>query len=164
VFFLTRKDGWLDVWDYYYRQNEIAFSHKVSDAPLTCIKVSYVGSGNQIIGGKYAAIGDQDGTVTILELCESLYTMQKNEKDIMTDIFTREMTKEKNLEALRRLQELEKKRVPKDMTAIHKKFEEKKSEEIKKVEERFDALLKQGDVEFTGEKYQEAAAEEHQGD
>lgn len=106
VFFLTRKDGWLDVWDYYYRQNEIAFSHKVSDAPLTCIKVSYVGSGNQIIGGKYAAIGDQDGTVTILELCESLYTLQKNEKDIMTDIFTREMTKEKNLEALRRLQEL----------------------------------------------------------
>lgn len=44
----------------------------------------------------------------------------------MTDIFTREMTKEKNLEALRRLQELEKKRVPKDMTAIQKKFEEKK--------------------------------------
>lgn len=97
VFFLTRKDGWLDVWDYYYRQNEIAFSHKVSDAPLTCIKVSHVGSGNQIVGGKYAAIGDQDGTVTILELCESLYTLQKNEKDIMTDIFTREMTKEKNL-------------------------------------------------------------------
>jgi dynein intermediate chain 2 len=49
------------------------------------------------LGGKLAAIGDQDGTVTILELCESLYTMQKNEKDIMTDIFTREMTKEKNL-------------------------------------------------------------------
>lgn len=48
--------------------------------------------------------------------------MQKNEKEIMTDIFTREMTKEKNLEALRRLQDLEKKRVPKDMTAIHKKF------------------------------------------
>lgn len=59
------------------------------------------------------------------------------------------MTKEKNLEALRRLQELEKKRVPKDMTAIHKKFEEKKAEEIKKVEDRFEALLKQGaDYEF----------------
>jgi len=46
----------------------------------------------------------------------------------MTDIFTREMTKEKNLEALRRLQELEKKKVPKDMTSILKKFEEKKQE------------------------------------
>lgn len=79
----------MDVWDYYYRQNEIAFSHKVADAALTSIKISYTGSGNQIAGGKYTAIGDQDGTVTILELCESLYTLQKNEKEIMTDIFTR---------------------------------------------------------------------------
>lgn len=46
----------------------------------------------------------------------------------MTDIFTREMTKEKNLQALRRLQEMDKKRVPKDMTAIQKKFEQKKQE------------------------------------
>ena len=141
AFFLTRKDGWLDVWDYYYRQNEVAFSHKVSTAPLTSIKINYSGSGNQITGGKVAAIGDEDGTVTILELCESLYTMQKNERDIMTDIFTREMTKEKNLEALRRLQEMEKKRVPKDTAAIQKKIEERKAEEIAKVEERFAALL-----------------------
>ena len=21
LFFVTRKDGWLDIWDYYYRQN-----------------------------------------------------------------------------------------------------------------------------------------------
>ena len=54
------------------------------------------------------------------------------------------MTKEKNLEALRRLQEMEKKRVPKDMTAINKKFEEKKQEELSKVEERFSALLEGG--------------------
>jgi dynein intermediate chain 2 len=50
----------------------------VSNAPLTSIKISSIGSGNQITGGKLAAIGDDDGTVTILELCESLYTMQKN--------------------------------------------------------------------------------------
>lgn len=72
----------------------------------------------------------------------------------MTDIFTREMTKEKNLESLRRLQELDKKRVPKDMTAIQKKFEEKKADEIKKVENRFEALLKQGDFEFKKEEDQ----------
>ena len=63
------QDGQLDVWDYYYRQNEVAFSHKVSYAPLTSIKISYQGSGNQITGGKLVAIGDQDGTVTLLELC-----------------------------------------------------------------------------------------------
>ena len=67
--------------------------------------------------------------------------MQKNERDIMGDIFNREMVKEKNLEALRRLQEIEKKRVPKDMAAIQKKIEERKAEEIAKVEERFAALL-----------------------
>ena len=83
AFFLTRKDGWLDVWDYYFRQNELAFSHKVSETALTCIKISYTGTGNQIIGGKLAAIGDQDGTVTVLELSESMYMMQKRERDIM---------------------------------------------------------------------------------
>jgi len=73
----------------------------------------------------------------------------------MTDIFTREMTKEKNLEALRRLQEMEKKRVQKDMTSLQKKFEEKKVEEIKRVEERFEALLSNGDVEYKPEEKQE---------
>jgi dynein intermediate chain 2 len=70
------------------------------------------------------------------------------------------MTKEKNLEALRRLQELEKKKVPKDMTAIHKKFEEKKQEEIKRVEERFEALLKQGDGEFVNQEEKQEAPQQ----
>jgi dynein intermediate chain 2 len=42
LFFVTRKDGWLDVWDYYYRQNEVAISHKVSDGALTCIGINKV--------------------------------------------------------------------------------------------------------------------------
>jgi len=44
VFFITRRDGWMDVWDLYYRQNELAFSHKVSDTGLTCIKLNYSAS------------------------------------------------------------------------------------------------------------------------
>lgn len=52
----------------------------------------------------------------------------------MNEIFSREMIKEKNLEALRRLQELEKKRVPKDTTALQKKLEERQKEEIEKME------------------------------
>lgn len=119
----------------------MAFSHKVSDAPLTSIKISYQGSGNQITGGKLVAIGDQDGTVTMLELCESLYTLQKNERDIMGEIFNREMIKEKNLEAIRKLQELDKKKVPKDQTAARKKAEEKKAEMIKTAEDTFNELL-----------------------
>lgn len=30
VFFVTRTDGVVDIWDYYYRQNEVAYSHKAS--------------------------------------------------------------------------------------------------------------------------------------
>ena len=37
LFFLTRIDGFLDVWDFYYRQNEVAYSQKISDSPLTSI-------------------------------------------------------------------------------------------------------------------------------
>ena len=48
VFFVTRQDGVLDIWDYFYRQNDVALSHKLGDAggdshtrrfyllPLTC--------------------------------------------------------------------------------------------------------------------------------
>ena len=57
VFFLIRKDGWMDVWDYYYRQNEIAFSHKVSDTSLTCIKINNNGGASHN-AGKLVAIGD----------------------------------------------------------------------------------------------------------
>ena len=35
------------------------------------------------------AIGDQDGTVTLLELCDSLHMLQKNEREVMTEIFNR---------------------------------------------------------------------------
>ena len=35
VFFVTRMDGVVDIWDYFYRQNELAYSHKVQDANLS---------------------------------------------------------------------------------------------------------------------------------
>jgi len=56
-------DGFLDVWDFYYRQNEVAYSQKVSDAVLTNISVN----------STMAAIGDSDGTVHMMSLCRTLY-------------------------------------------------------------------------------------------
>lgn len=106
VFFVTRKDGWLDIWDYYYRQNEVAFSHKVSNASLTAIKLNTV-TGTNMIGlthpdvGKYAAIGDNNGTITLLELCQSLYEPQFQEKEIITEIFEREKKREEHLKGQR---------------------------------------------------------------
>jgi hypothetical protein len=32
-------DGVVDVWDYFYRQNEVAYSHKIGDCALSSISV-----------------------------------------------------------------------------------------------------------------------------
>ena len=45
--------------------------------------------------GKLCAIGDSDGTVTLLELCKTLYYPQAKEKSEITDMFNREQLKEK---------------------------------------------------------------------
>ena len=45
-----------------------------------------------------AAIGDSEGSITIIQLCEALYKEQPNEKELMAQIFEREQTREKNLE------------------------------------------------------------------
>jgi dynein intermediate chain 2, axonemal len=73
LFFLTRIDGFLDVWDFYYRQNECAYSQKISDSPLTSIAV------NQ----NMVAIGDAEGTVSIMSLCKPLYEIANKEKEVM---------------------------------------------------------------------------------
>ena len=105
-------DGFLDVWDFFYRQNEVAYSQKISDSPLTAISVQ----------GQMAAIGDADGTVSMMSLCRSLYdqTLQPKEKEIMATIFDREFRREKNLEMAKRQAEM-KKPAKKDNTVLEKK-------------------------------------------
>lgn len=99
LFFVTRKDGWLDIWDFYYRQNEIALSHKVTDRALTCIKLNNVTSTSQVGGvhtdiGKFCAVGDAGETVTLLKLCKSLYRPQTDERAVINEIFERERSRE----------------------------------------------------------------------
>jgi dynein intermediate chain 2 len=87
-------DGFLDVWDFFYRQNEVAYSQKVSDAVLTTIQIN----------GSMAAIGDSDGTVSMMSMCRTLYdhTLNPREKEIMGAIFERETKREKNLDTAKR--------------------------------------------------------------
>ena len=128
LFFVTRRDGWLDIWDYLYRQNEVAFSHKVSDYGLTCVKLNVV-TGSDNIGvtpkgqGKYAAIGDMNGTITLLELCPSLYEPQlhMNERSVIESIFSREKEKEKKLRTLENSKNKKKKKMEAKMANEQKK-------------------------------------------
>jgi len=103
VFFTTKADGTMDVWDYFYKQNEPCYSTKIGEVGLTSLRVQ----GH----GKLVALGSEDGTTTIVELSSGLSDPQPNEKHIMTSIFERETKREKNLEvrAVQRQRELKEK-------------------------------------------------------
>lgn len=104
VFFLIESDGWLNVWDYNYRQNEVAFAHKVSDSMLTSLSVHNIPNNPRF--GRMVAVGDADGTVTLMELCEALAVSAppaNSEKLSITAMLEREQNREKNLQAAKRL-------------------------------------------------------------
>ncbi len=50
---------------------------------------------DQYDAGKLVAIGDSDGTVTLLELCRTLYYPTDKEKNDIVEMFSRETDKEK---------------------------------------------------------------------
>jgi len=75
VFYVTRMDGVIDIWDYFYRQNEVAYTHKIGDAMLSSIAVQGMASSGHS-ASKFVAVGDVEGTVSLLEVCESLAISQ----------------------------------------------------------------------------------------
>lgn len=91
VFFVTKMDGTLDVWDIIFKQNNPTLTLQVCDVPLHSLRVQE--------HGKLVAAGSQDGTTTLLELSEGLYSMARNEKNLVTAMFERETRREKILDA-----------------------------------------------------------------
>lgn len=135
VFFVTRMDGILDVWDFYYRQNEIAYSHKIGDVALSSISIQ----GNQQHGGKLVAVGDVSGSVSLLELCESLALPQINEKKAIELMFEREVKQEKNLEIRER--DIKRQRATDDGNN-----REVQDQDVK--DEKMEVLLRKVDADF----------------
>lgn len=111
VFFTTKADGTLDIWDLLHKHNEPAFSTKVGESGLTSMKVQ-----NQ---GKLVALGSQDGTTTILELSQILHESQPSEKSMISSMFDRETKRERNLDirAMQRKRDDRGQTRPAEMTA-----------------------------------------------
>ena len=84
-------DGTLDVWDYFYKQNDPTLSLQIDEDGLFTVAMQEQGS--------LVATGSVDGSVYMLELCEGLATMQQNEKQSVNQMLDRESKREKNLEA-----------------------------------------------------------------
>lgn len=102
VFFTSKVDGTLDVWDFFHKQGDPCFSVKVGDQPLTSL-APQPGLGSKMLG-----LGASDGTVTILELGRSLTTPQHGEKNTIQATLEREFKREKNLE----MRAMQKKKTP----------------------------------------------------
>jgi len=94
VFFTTKMDGTLDVWDFLFKQNDPTLSLQVTDEALHSLRIQ-----DQ---GRFIATGSQSGTTTLLELSSGLCTMQRNEKASVTAMFEREQRREKILESRHR--------------------------------------------------------------
>ena len=97
---------------------------------------------NNINAAKYGslvAIGDSDGTVTLIELCESLYVPQSTEKLSIKQMLEREYTREKNLKNAKRSTE-GRRTARRDETLIAKQ-KEKQQEKIRKLEVDFFAQV-----------------------
>lgn len=101
VFFTTKMDGTLDIWDLVFKQCDPALSLKVCDDPLFCLRVQDTGC--------LIACGSELGTTTLLEVSNSLSTLQRNERNIASSIFERETRREKILEARHREMRLKEK-------------------------------------------------------
>ena len=91
-------------------------------------------------GGKLVAMGDV-GTVSLLELCESLAESQANERKAIDMMFEREMKQEKNLEA----RERDLKRA-KAQEAAERNVEAQDKKDAK--DEKMEALLRKVDADF----------------
>ncbi|KAG1662467.1 hypothetical protein FOA52_009675 [Chlamydomonas sp. UWO 241] len=90
VFFTTKMDGTMDVWDLYYKHNEPTLTVQVSDSPLTAFAAHDSGS--------MVAVGTADGSINILQMSSGLSEMALNEKSAINNMFDRETAREKNLE------------------------------------------------------------------
>lgn len=90
VFFTTKMDGSLDVWDLFYKHNEPTLQVQVTDSPLTAFCVQDSGS--------VCALGTADGSCTVLSLSAGLCEIAPNEKQGINAMFERETLREKNLE------------------------------------------------------------------
>lgn len=90
VFFTTRMDGHLDVWDLLLRQTTPSLSFQISDYALHTVRPSH--------DGRYLATGGVDGNVTLVQLSPSLCTMAPDEKTTISTLFENESIRDKNLE------------------------------------------------------------------
>lgn len=143
VFYAINTDGVINIWDFFHRQNEVAYSHKIGNVALSSIGIQ----GNSQVGGKLVAVGDANGSVSLLEVCDSLANPQHNEKVGMNKMLEREMRREKNLEArereMKRAKALIEEKARKESSESMDANDEKMKGTLRDIDEKFRLLMQE---------------------
>jgi len=88
VFFIGRDDGNIDVWDLMDRSHEPSMSQNISSSAITSLEPYKVSSKQVLLG-----VGDNSGTLHILEIPWSLRQASANELTAMSSYFDRECSR-----------------------------------------------------------------------
>ncbi|XP_022235342.1 dynein intermediate chain 3, ciliary-like [Limulus polyphemus] len=131
VFFVTKSNGYLDVWDILFKQIDPTLSIKVADEALASVGVHEE--------GHLVACGSDKGVVSLLKLSSALSNMNKNDKALMTSLLDRESRREKVIEARNRELWL-KEKMKNSVTVEH--------EDVKLEETQETDLIKQAEEDF----------------
>ena len=81
VFFTTRVDGYVEVWDFLHNHQVPILNIKVADSALNCVKIHET--------GRLLCVGASDGTTSLIQLDESLATCSKLDRTNANDMFDR---------------------------------------------------------------------------
>ncbi|KAJ3375105.1 WD repeat-containing protein 63 [Allomyces arbusculus] len=90
VFFIGRSDGFVEIWDILDRSHQASQVQAVSSTAVSAINVqTYYSKGHPT--HQFIAIGDDDGTVHVLEVPRNIFRPAKNEKAFMRALLDREI-------------------------------------------------------------------------
>lgn len=106
VFFITKTDGNVDVWDLLDRSHEPSLTQNVTAAPITTIAPHQVSSKQQLL-----AVGDSMGTLHVMEVPWNLRHPSANEATAMENFFEREVKRLAFVEERMKIREQEKKQL-----------------------------------------------------
>jgi len=88
----------MDCYDFIYRHNEVAYSHRVSDHALSVVTICP----DSVKCESMLAIGDVVGNINILRVGESLKSSEDTEKKEVDDAYRREKERETQISKKRK--------------------------------------------------------------
>ncbi|KAH6570612.1 hypothetical protein BASA60_007630 [Batrachochytrium salamandrivorans] len=89
VFFIGRADGVLEVWDLLDTSHAPSTTQTITSTAISCLQIHQYG-GRSGDGQQFLAVGDDSGTLHIIEIPKKLQRPSKNEKSVITSLFERE--------------------------------------------------------------------------